>query len=233
MNRDLIRSNPTAQLTMSSREIAELTDKLHRNVKRDIEHMLSELGKDVLSFERIYFDSMNRQQTEYHLDRELTEILITGYSIPLRARVIRRLHELESRQHVTIPQTLPEALRLAADLADENNSLRLVAQEQAPKVAALERLADAQGTLCLTDAAKHLGVPRKRLIDWLRDNRWIYRRPGCAHWLGYQPRLNAGWLDHKVTVIGTDDLGDQRLASQVRVTPKGLTVLARKLGGGI
>lgn len=230
MNRDLIMSNP-GQLTMSSREIADLTGKLHRNVKRDIETMLRELGKDVLSFERIYFDSMNRQQTEYHLDRELTEILITGYSIPLRAKVVRRLYELESRQHVTVPQTLPEALRLAADLAEQNTSLRLVVQEQAPKVQALRRIAQARGTLCLTDAAKHLGVQRKLLLAWMRENRWIYRREGAAHWLGYQPRLQAGLLEHRVTVLGTEDDGAQRLASQVRVTPKGLTVLAQKMGG--
>lgn len=232
MNRQLIMGNPGA-LTMSSREIAELTGKQHRNVKRDIESMLRELKKDVLSFERIYFDSMNRQQTEFHLDRELTEILITGYNIPLRAAVIRRLHELEAGQQVQVPQTLPEALRLAADLAEQNNSLRLVVQEQAPKVLALERIADARGTLCLTDAAKHLGVQRKVLLAWMRENRWIYRREGAAHWLGYQPRLQSGLLEHRVTVLGTEEDGAQRLASQVRVTPKGLTVLAQKLGGGL
>ena len=85
-----------SQATMSSREIAELTGKEHTNVRRDIENMLKELAKDALSFERIYLDSMNRQQTEYHLDRELTQTLITGYSIPLRHKVIQRLNELES-----------------------------------------------------------------------------------------------------------------------------------------
>lgn len=232
MNRDLIMSNPR-QPTMSSREIAELTGKQHGHVKRDIETMLGELRIDASSFGRIYFDSMNRQQTEYHLEREQTEILITGYSIPLRAAVIRRLHELESRQHVTVPRTLPEALRLAADLAEQNSSLRLVVQEQAPQVQALARIADARGTLCLTDAAKHLGIQRKVLLAWMRENRWIYRREGSAHWLGYQPRLQAGLLEHRVTVLGTEDDGDQRLASQVRVTPKGLTVLAQKMGGAL
>lgn len=83
--------------------------------------------------------------------------------------------------------------------------------------------------MCLTDAAKHLGVQRARLLEWMRENRWIYRREGSARWLAYQPRQAAGLLDHKVTVIGVEDDGAQRLASQVRVTPKGLALLAQKL----
>ncbi|MVW75371.1 phage antirepressor KilAC domain-containing protein [Pseudomonas xionganensis] len=216
---------------MSSREIAELTGKLHKNVKRDIAAMLSDLKADALSFERIYLDGLNREQTEYLLDREHTDCLLAGYSVPMRMKVIRRWHELEqAAADPAIPQTLPEALRLAADLAEQNNHLRLVVTEQAPKVEALARIADARGSMCLTDAAKHLGVQRCKLIDWMKANRWIYRREGCARWLAYQPRMQASLLEHKVTVLGLDDEGDQRLASQVRITPKGLAVLAQKMG---
>lgn len=115
-------------VTMSSLEIAELTGKEHKNVKRDIENMLDALGKDALSFERIYRDSRNRPQTEYHLPRREVEILLTGYSIPLRAKVIDRLHELEEQAKgaaFRVPQSLPEALRLAAELAEKNEQLAL------------------------------------------------------------------------------------------------------------
>lgn len=217
--------------TMSSREIAELTGKRHPDVKRDIVAMLKALNGDVSSFARIYLDGLNREQTEYLLDREHTDCLLTGYSVPMRMKVIRRWHELEQAAAApVIPQTLPEALRLAADLAEQNNHLRLVVTEQAPKVEALARIADARGSMCLTDAAKHLGVQRCKLIDWMKANRWIYRREGCARWLAYQPRMQASLLEHKVTVLGLDDEGDQRLASQVRITPKGLAVLAQKMG---
>ncbi|MNN77261.1 Phage antirepressor protein KilAC domain protein [compost metagenome] len=101
--------------------------------------------------------------------------------------------------------------------------------DQAPKVAALERLTDATGAMCMTDAAKHLNVPRKDLLAWLQANRWIYRRAGAAHWVAYQPRMAAGYLLHRVTVIGEDEQGERRLASQVRVTPKGMAVLARHM----
>lgn len=222
-------------VTMSSREIAELTGKEHRNVMRDIRAMLVELhgAGGVLSFEHTYLSEQNGQTyPEYRLPRREVEILLTGYSIPLRAKVIDRLHELE--QGVTchvpqIPQTFSEALRLAADLADQNIGLRQVVAEQAPKVAALDRLTDAGGAMCMTDAAKHLNVPRKDLLAWLQANRWIYRRAGAAHWVAYQPRMAAGYLLHRVTVIGEDEQGERRLASQVRVTPKGMAVLARQL----
>ena len=84
-------------LTMTSREIAELTGKEHFNVLIDIRKMLAELGEDELKFQAIYFDSMNRKQTEYLLDRELTDTLLTGYSAIARRKVIARWHELEAR----------------------------------------------------------------------------------------------------------------------------------------
>lgn len=115
-------------VTMSSREIAELTGKQHFHVKRDIENMLSELGKDPSSFGCIYLDTRNRKQEEYHLPRREVEILLTGYSIPLRAKVIDRLHELEEQAKgaaFRVPQSLPEALRLAAELAEKNEQLAL------------------------------------------------------------------------------------------------------------
>jgi phage antirepressor YoqD-like protein len=218
-------------VTMSSREIAELTGKEHFHVKRDIEVMLRELGKDASSFGGIYLDSMNRKQAEYHLDRELTETLITGYSIKLRHRVIQRLHQLEQQQGGrAVPGSLPEALRLAADLAERNAGLQLLVTEQAPKVAALDRLCDADGSMCMTDAAKHLGMQPKALMAQLQARRWVYQRPNSRRWLAYQPRLQSGYLVHKVSVIGRDEAGDDRLASQVRVTAKGLAKLAQLLG---
>ena len=91
--------------TMSSREIANVTGKRHDNVKRDIIAMLKELKADVLNFEDIYLDGRNREQVQYQLDREHTDCLLTGYSAPMRMKVIRRWHELEhqsaSREAVT------------------------------------------------------------------------------------------------------------------------------------
>ena len=111
----------TQVLTMSSRNIAELTGKEHFNVKRDCEVMFKELELDALKFEGIYFDSMNRRQTEYQLPKDLVETLITGYSIKLRYHVIQRLHELENilKPKLMLPEDLPSALRALADTHEQ------------------------------------------------------------------------------------------------------------------
>lgn len=126
-------------VTMSSLEIAELTGKRHDNVVRDIRNMLEELyGKGgLLSFEGTYRNEQNGQEYPcFHLPRREVEILLTGYSIPLRAKVIDRLHELEEQAKgaaFRVPQSLPEALRLAAELAEKNEQLALENKEMAPK----------------------------------------------------------------------------------------------------
>lgn len=99
-------------VTMTSREIADLTGKQHQHVKRDIEKMLAELGEDASKFGHIYLDSMNRDQIEYRLDRDHTETLLLGYSAVARLKVIRRMRELEQASKTAIPTTA-EALATA------------------------------------------------------------------------------------------------------------------------
>lgn len=84
-------------ITMTSREIAEVTGKKLYHVNRDISAMLSELNLDKSIYGSIYFDNKNRQQTEYVLDEELTLTLVTGYSIKLRNAVIKRWKQLENQ----------------------------------------------------------------------------------------------------------------------------------------
>ena len=89
--------------TMSSREIAELTGKRHPDVKRDIAAMLKALNGDVSSFARIYLDGLNREQTEYQLDREHTDCLLTGYSVPMRMKVALLLRRKRRWRAVEAP----------------------------------------------------------------------------------------------------------------------------------
>ena len=101
--------------------------------------------------------------------------------------------------------------------------------ELTPKAEALDRIASSDGSLCITNAAKDLQVRPKELFAWLDRHRWIYRRAGGTSWIAYQDRLQAGHLEHKVTLVTRAD-GTDKSVEQVRVTPKGLAKLAGAFG---
>lgn len=225
---------PSNTVTMSSREIAELTGKQHKNVLRDVSVMLESLekaGSDLSQAVR-YTDERGRT-SEVRLDRVLTETLLTGYSIPLRHRVVTRLQELEkvSRHSMSLPTNFAEALQLAADQAKQNASLHQVIQQQTPKVQAFDRLSATDGSICITSAAKQLGVGPLKLFKWLSDNRWIYRRAAFSSWSAYQPRLTAGLLEHKLVRVGKGAEEDLKVVEQVMVTRKGITTIAEQIQG--
>lgn len=108
-----LQNIPSNITTMSSREIAELCEKQHKHVLRDIEYMLVALELDGSKFGRIYTDKQGREQREYHLNKDLTMTLVTGYSVLLRNRVVVRLNELEQFGGVSRQEF--EALKAAID----------------------------------------------------------------------------------------------------------------------
>lgn len=116
-------------------------------------------------------------------------------------------------------------------LQAENQILEQKIEEVKPVVEAFERIAVADGSLSVTEAAKALQIQPKKLFAHLNSEGWIYKRPGGAAWLGYQARIQQGLLEHKVTVVERGD-GSSKTCEQVRVTPKGLTRLAKQFSVG-
>lgn len=217
--------------TMTSREIADLTVKRHPDVKRDIEIMLLQLQEDTSKYAHIYFDSMNHQQTEYHLDREHTECLITGYSAILRMKVIKRPYELEESHLPRLPQTLQEYLRLAADLAEEKLQLTNQLAIAAPKVAFVDRYVTATRSMTFRQVAKLLEKKEPELRLFLIESRVMYRLNGVL--TPYSQHIEAGRFEVR-TAITTDS---NYAFSQSRFTAKGVQWIgglwtAHKAAGG-
>lgn len=129
-----------------------------------------------------------------------------------------------------IPQTFSEALRLAADLAERNQQQAAQIAELAPKAEALARIEVAQGDITVTQAAKMLKMPPKQLFDWMARHGWLYRSGGSVVWLGYQDKVRSGCVTHSVHQYESKSTGEQRIATQVYLTPKGIGKIAEKLG---
>ena len=225
------------QKTMSSREIAELCDKEHRNVMRDIRRMLDELfpngsaqiGADPLAAN--YRDEQNGQTyPEYRLPKRETLILVSGYSVAMRAKIIDRWQELEHAQsQYVIPETFSDALLLAGKLQAEVEATHAALAIAQPKAAALDRIATAtDGAVCLRVAAKLLQMPERKFLQFARAKGFIFRsNPGCP-WQGYADKAKAGLLELKITTVLRFD-GTEKRVEQVLVTPAGVAKLAELL----
>lgn len=220
----------SAPLTMSSREIAKLTGKDLAHVHRDIRSMLDQLVDDP-ELDHVREDKDARSYTAcFHLTKSLSMTLVAGYNVRLRKAIIDRWMELEAMvEQPRIPRTLPEALRLAADESERADRAEAVLALATPKADAFDRIAASDGSLCLTDAAKTLKVPPRQFIQTLVVLGWIYRRPMGSNWLGYQDKINSGHLEHRATTIERKSMPDWS-NTQVRVTAKGLTRLAKMMG---
>lgn len=81
--------------TMSSREIADLTEKKHGHVIRDIEKMLNDIGEPLSKFGSSYLAGNGKQEKEYQLPKREALILTSGYSVTQRTAIIDRWLALE------------------------------------------------------------------------------------------------------------------------------------------
>jgi Rha family phage regulatory protein len=138
--------------------------------------------------------------------------------------------EAELRDRPALPDLNdPAALRqLLLSYSEKVLTLEDKVSKLEPQAQIVDRIANSNGSLCITDAAKTLGIRPTDLFKYLRHNGWIYMRLGTSHDVGYQNQIIAGNLEHKVITYTRPD-GEEKTKTQVRVTPKGLTVLAKLL----
>ena len=229
--KNLVLSNSSI-LTMSSREIAELTGKEHRNVMADIRKMLTELHGEngVLNFQQSYINGQNKEQPCFNLPKRESLILVSGYSVQMRAAIIDRWQELEAMAAKPIDpmQVLndPASMRgLLLGYTERVIELEAKVEKIQPMADALIRIAHTEGGRCLTDASKVLQIKPREFISKLAQMGWIYKRAGVTNWIGYQDKVNAGYLEHKLTTVERAD-GSEKSYAQCLVTPKGVAKLS-------
>jgi phage antirepressor YoqD-like protein len=206
-----------SEITMDSREIARLTNKDHGHVCRDIQEMLSRLnGLNQSSFGSVYRAGNGEERKCYALPYRETMILVSGYSIELRARIVDRWLELERQGHLFLVP-LPDfsnpvaAARAWADEAEKRQLAEKQIEDQAPKVAYADEICSTDSGIPLGDFAHVLAsrgweIGRTRLFKLLLESKVLYEE--------YSPQL-------KKTIVQpyqTEIEADRFLTNPVRVT---------------
>jgi len=206
--------------TMSTLEISKITNKEHRNILADVRKMLIELNISTANFSAMYKAENGQEYELFNLPKRECLILVSGYSIALRAKIIDRWQELESKSNLTVfnHDTSTHRGALLALVA----SLDKIEADK-PKVQAFDTLIGADTIFSMNQTAKLLGWGRNKLFAELR-NRSILMNNN----LPYQAQIDNGRFVVKDTPIQRS-IGTM-VVSQSYVTTKGQVWLSKLLG---
>ena len=220
MNNNLMVLESSNVLTMSSLEIAELTGKQHKNVLADIRKMLDDLEIDSAIFTAQYKDSTGRSLVMFNLPKRETLVLVSGYSVTMRARIIDRWQELEEKQTPATPKTYIEALEKLLESEKEKLVLKEELKSAEPKVEFVNNYVDAKGNKTFRGLVKMLNVNEREFRNWLHNSKIMYRLNGV--WMPYSEYLHKGYFEVKTGE------NDGKSYSLCYFTPKGEVWIAEK-----
>lgn len=133
--------------------------------------------------------------------------------------------------YVSTPQTMVEALRLAADSLEREEAAKARVRELEPVAAFAEAAMLAHGDYDVRTAAQVLArdpgisIGQRRLFGYLRTAGWL-----DAHNVPYQRQIDTGRLAVRCSTVTVSN-GQSVVTQQARVTMRGLVELHRMLGG--
>ncbi|WP_423972795.1 Rha family transcriptional regulator [Glaesserella parasuis] len=168
MKTELLSTNQkeNATLTMSSREIARITESRHRDVCLSIRNLMN---KGVIGgyAESPYTHEQNGQvYYEYHINKRDTYVIVAQFSPEFTARLVDRWQELEQKQVQQLP-SYSEALRQLADKIEES-------EQKSLQIASMESYF--RNGISPFEFVKGLnGVNALKIGAFLVDKNWLYQ----------------------------------------------------------
>lgn len=206
---------PGQELTMSSQDISELVESRHDNVKRTIER-LAERGVIKLPPMGEVKNHLGQSVAVYQIGKRDSYVVVARLSPEFTARLVDRWQELESQQAMQVPKSLPEALRLAADLAEQQQQLKQELAAAAPKVEFVDRYCSANGSMSFRQVAKLLNAKEPEFRMFLLDRGIMYRLGGGL--TPHHQHIEAKRFEVKTGTTVTSNYA----FSQARFTAKGV-----------
>lgn len=202
---------------MSSREIAKLVNSKHGDVKRSASRLLAAgILSAPLAHTPYQHDTNGQWYEEFWFNKRDSLVLVARLSPEFTAAVVDRWQELENGQQVSVPQSLPEALRLAADLAEKTQRLTDELAAAAPKVEFVDRYCTASGSMSFRQVAKLLKAKEPEFRLFLLESNIMYRLGGAL--TPYHQHTEAGRFEVKTGTAAASN----HAFSQARFTAKGV-----------
>lgn len=216
-------------LTMSSREIAELTGKEHKNVIRTIKDLLAAEILDA-QIEPLKFEYRGQWFDYYELKKRDSLILVALLSPEFTAHIVDRWQELEcqSKQH-NVDINNPHALRKA--LLEYTGQVIELEHKNTGLEKSIKVITQTNHGVKFQQACKLLNIKRSVLADWLSKHGWDRRLNNARASTHYSQER--GYCETKyeecTRIKANGELGSY---SQIEffILPKGMEVLAKHFG---
>ena len=237
MTEIVLTQNEQGVPVVDSRFVAEAFDRNHRDVLRSIANMDCSEDFRARNFAHTPYVHENNGKTysAYELTRDGFTFLAMGFTgkeaAAWKEKFIAAFNEMERRliegaRPFRIPQSLPEALRLAADESERADKAEAALEVAQPKLDAFERLDASEGAVSVREAAKMLNVPERKFTKFLEMQGWAFRQNGVGRLQSYSAKLKPGYVEHRSHVYFDQRSGEDRTSIQLMITPKGLARLA-------
>jgi len=217
-----LQSTGGADVTMSSREIADMANKRHDNVLRVCRELRATGVTPQIEECRVINNlAGGREFTEFRLNKRDSLVLIARLSPEFTGRLVDRWMELEAAAPApAVPQSFAAALRLAAEQQDVIDAQAAQLAAAAPAVEFVERYADSTGTKGFREVAKLLGVNENLFREFLVHHKIVYRLGGVL--TPHAQHIDAG----RFCVKAGTARGNGHAYNAARFTPKGVTWIA-------
>lgn len=208
-----------APQTMTSREIAELVESRHADVCVCIERLMK--AGAIGGYAAVpYTHPQNGQSyNQYHIGQRDSYVIVAQLSPQFTARLVDRWQELEATAAPRVPQTMAQALRLAAEQAELIEQQQAQIAAAAPKVEFVDRYVDSTGSKGFREVAKLLRVKENQFRVFLFERKIMYRLHGKL--TAYAEHLDAGRF-----VVKAGTAVNEHAYNEALFTPKGIAWVA-------
>ena len=253
MTAELVAASEDGAISTTSLIVAEGTGVQHKNVLELIGNNMADFEDfGAVAFEtRPHPTQPGALQRVAILNEEQATLLLTymrnnDVVRDFKKRLVRAFYELR-RATPVLPskKELAQWVVEAEERAEAAERARLEAEAHAKALeapaAAWSHMAESVGDYEVGDAAKVLrrdpairNIGRDRLFSFMAAEGWVYRNRATNRWKAYQTQVDLGRLVEKLgTPFLHEPTGQMRVPDPtIRITPKGLAELHKRLGGG-
>ncbi|MCM4098642.1 phage antirepressor KilAC domain-containing protein [Clostridioides difficile] len=219
---------------VESRDVAELIEKKHDNLLRDIRGYKniiedsSNLKSQDFFIESTYVNAQNKTQPCYLLTKKGCDMVankMTGEKgIVFTATYVTKFEEMEqvlkNEQQPKLPTTYKEALQHLIEQVEVNEKLQLegkmkdqVIKELKPKADYTDMILKNKGLVTITQIAKDYGMSGKEMNKILHERGIQYKQSG--QWLLYKQYQGKGYTHSEtIDITRSDGMTDVKMTTK-------------------